>query len=1127
MNDWMAQLLTFQLYAPHVGLLLVWAMKSSGMVLFAWGVVTVLRRRSAAARCWMWRLCLAGILGLVVFEFGPAFLKRVRPKVAVEPSAVNSPSFQAAVSVIHLLRSDEEIQRLTTPREIGPGDGAAQARPPWQGPSGEPVRFAMSDLLAPWWSVVERALPWFWAGGAVLILVIQIARTVLGRAGLRKSSRPAGGRMLEIGERCARDMELRGLPGVSLSATVRSPLLVGGIRPAIYLPEAAREWAEAKLVSVFLHEMAHAKRGDFSWLQAGRLAGALFWWNPLVWWAARQMNAESEEAADDAVVLRQEGGEAYARALVEIASADPVADTSLGVSMLGYKSLEKRIQALLKENPWRGRVGKVAGWALLAAMLGLVAVGGLYVGLPTARAKAEMPPSERLSEAQGKMLERIIANTKKRLTAQRFTHVKVESMITKETGGVVKTSPLPSKMEAWNDTWTNQYRAEYRPQVSPWTDGAAPFYVRDHTQICNGRERYAYDSNDDMSGLQAKGAEPLYAPYLNISDSTRMIDILGNLLLVKVFKSSNVTYILSETTWQGEAAVKIEEKISADSTSTQTTSFIVLPGKEDFLVASELGNSRRPAPISQGTVEAVGRAADESYYPKKFRSVFQNDQSKTTTDYTVTSFEDLSELPHGILGFPKNPDDPYVAKNDRPLQREALALECVHEKTGRPVPGVEVKVLINHTKEVSLQTDAAGRVSIPLPKGEITYFSAEASHAGFAPRLVRWRKYGDPLQLPEAYQLKLFPASPIAGRVVDAEGKPIAGAEVEMYLSGGADRYSVFCDRFALCGVTTKTDAEGRWSFAEFPEVLDGLCCRISCAGYQATTDMGIADFRMTSGQTYSALRDGTSVIVLKRGAELRGVITDQAGRPVPHCHISMGKDRYGSNLPETESDEDGRYVLPGLEAGKKLVTFEAPGCMPVLQEITLPHDQPLDVVLAPGLTLRARVTMPDGKPSAGLKVNADRWKDTRTLTFSTQTDADGYFTWNGAPEEEVTFSFGACQSREFLCDLPLKAGDEVRQVVMKPALRFSGQAVDAKTGQSIRDVRVVPGCVVGAVRNIHWEKEKAQTFPDGAFDWKTDYIGLDYVFQVAAEGYKTFQTEPMGSKQNDVTQTVRLEAVQ
>lgn len=1124
MNDWMAQLLTFQLYAPHAGLLLVWAMKSGGMVLFAWGVVTMLRRRSAAARCWMWRLCLAGILGLVVFEFGPAFLKQARPKVEILPSAVNSSSFKAAARVVHFLRSDEEIQRLTTPREIGAGDGAAQVRPPWQRPGGEPVRFAMSDLLGPWWSVVERALPWLWAGGAALILVIQVGRTVLGRAWLRKSSRPAAGRMLEIGERCARDMGLRGVPRVALSATLRSPLLVGLIRPAIYLPEAAREWAEPKLVSVFLHEMAHAKRGDYPWLQAGRLVGALFWWNPLVWWAARQMNAESEEAADDAVVLRQEGGEAYARALVEIASADPVADTSLGVSMLGYKSLEKRIQALMVENAWRGRVGKAAGWLLLAAMLGLVAVGALYVGLPTARAKADVPPSERLTEAQGKMLERIIANTKKRLTAQRFTHVKVESMITKETGGVVKTSPLPSKLEAWNDTWTNQYRAEYRPQVSPWNDGAAPFYVRDHTQICNGRERYAYDSNDDMSGLQARGPEALYAPYLNVSNATLMINVLENLLRLKIFKTSSMTLILSETTWEGEPAVKIEERISPDGTATQFTSYIVVPGKEDFLVASEFRSSKRPAPVSQWKVEEIARMADGSYYPKKFQDVFRSDESKKTTDYTVTSFEDIKALPPGILDLPKNPDDPYVAKDDRPVRREALALECVNEKTGSPMPGVEVKVRVNSLASVSFQTDAAGRVSIPLPKGEITYFSAQASHAGFAPRVVQWRKYGDPLQLPEGYQLKLYPASPIAGRVVDSEGKPIAGAEVEMHLSGGPRSYSVFSDRFAL-GVATKTDADGRWSFADFPEVLDGLFYRVSRAGYQATTDLGIADFLTYSGQPYSALRDGSAVIVLQRGAELRGVITDQGGRPVPHCHISMGKDRYGSNLPKTESDAAGRYVLTGLEAGKKLVTFEAPGCMPVLKEITLPHDQPLDLVLAPGKTLRARVTMPDGNPSAGLDVSADRWKESRTLIFNTQTDADGYFTWNGAPEEEVTFSFGGCQSREFLGGLALKAGDEVRQVVMKPALRFSGQAVDARTGESIPNVRVMPGRVVGGGTNIYWDKEKAQTFPDGAFVWKTDYIGQDYVFQVEAKGYKTLQTEPMGSKQNDVTQTVRLEA--
>ena len=109
------------------------------------------------------------------------------------------------------------------------------------------------------------------------------------------------------------------------------------------------------------------------------------------------------------------------------------------------------------------------------------------------------------------------------------------------------------------------------------------------------------------------------------------------------------------------------------------------------------------------------------------------------------------------------------------------------------------------------------------------------------------------------------------------------------------------------------------------------------------------------------------------------------------------------------------------------------------------------------GLVIRGRVLHEDGTPAAGLNVGVDTWNQLRTLKFSTHTDSGGRFVWNGAPPEPVTFNFVGPRNGEFLAGLPLTAQDGEQVVLLKPALRLLGNAVDASTGKPIKPVRVVP----------------------------------------------------------------------
>jgi hypothetical protein len=96
-----------------------------------------------------------------------------------------------------------------------------------------------------------------------------------------------------------------------------------------------------------------------------------------------------------------------------------------------------------------------------------------------------------------------------------------------------------------------------------------------------------------------------------------------------------------------------------------------------------------------------------------------------------------------------------VAKEGRVQRHDSLVLKYVDEADGKPVPDVAVKVTINQQPPVVLHDDAAGVVRIPLPKEEVAYLAASGTTPGYVRKFLQWRKYGDPLQIPETYQVKM------------------------------------------------------------------------------------------------------------------------------------------------------------------------------------------------------------------------------------------------------------------------------------------------------------------------------------------------------------------------------------
>lgn len=131
---------------------------------------------------------------------------------------------------------------------------------------------------------------------------------------------------------------------VSARATV--PMTWGMLRPVVLLPNAARGWLKEHQRAVLLHELHHVRSADAVFALAARIVCALYWFNPLAWWVARRLLAESELACDDRVLVAGVRRSDYAE-LLSLAAGDGA--VALGARALGARrdGLRERIWAIV------------------------------------------------------------------------------------------------------------------------------------------------------------------------------------------------------------------------------------------------------------------------------------------------------------------------------------------------------------------------------------------------------------------------------------------------------------------------------------------------------------------------------------------------------------------------------------------------------------------------------------------------------------------------------------------------------------------------------------------------------------------------------------------------------------
>jgi beta-lactamase regulating signal transducer with metallopeptidase domain/predicted nucleic acid-binding Zn-ribbon protein len=185
------------------------------------------------------------------------------------------------------------------------------------------------------------------------------------------------------------------------------PSVFGVFHPVIVLPAHFRSWLEDRLQAVLQHETIHVIRFDWPLRIAARVARAVYWFNPLAWWATRRLDLEQELACDEEVLSLGSRASSYACHLLGIAhvAVGRPAPASAGLAMARRSHLEERIMRILSRSKHR-KVGLAV--ILPAALLTAALVPAIAAVQPTEPAPKKASPELKAALAEMEEAEKRI-----------------------------------------------------------------------------------------------------------------------------------------------------------------------------------------------------------------------------------------------------------------------------------------------------------------------------------------------------------------------------------------------------------------------------------------------------------------------------------------------------------------------------------------------------------------------------------------------------------------------------------------------------------------------------------------------------------------------------------------------
>lgn len=217
---------------------------------------------------------------------------------------------------------------------------------------------------------VTALLSALWLFGVLAAALVQGGGYLLARRRLLRDARPDLEAEAEAGQTAASLGLKRAVP-VRRSRQVRTPMVLGLLRPVLLLPE-----GQAVDEVVLCHELTHLKRLDLAYKALLVAACWLHWFNPLVWWMSRAASENLELCCDDDVAAGRDAAfrRKYGELLLSTAEEKP--GPTLSSRFGGSKQAMKDRLTNLFVKKKRGRLLACTAVAVLILVGGLVACEG-------------------------------------------------------------------------------------------------------------------------------------------------------------------------------------------------------------------------------------------------------------------------------------------------------------------------------------------------------------------------------------------------------------------------------------------------------------------------------------------------------------------------------------------------------------------------------------------------------------------------------------------------------------------------------------------------------------------------------------------------------------------------------
>ena len=213
-----------------------------------------------------------------------------------------------------------------------------------------------------------------WITGVMIMSVLTLHSLNYVRS-IKKSALPLQNQQVKtIFFNCLKELKISHSVPVYSTAFLKSPVLIGIIHPRIYIPiHLISELSPDDMRFMLLHELQHYRHKDtfIGFLMV--ISNILYWFNPFVWYALKEIHCEREIACDSAVLqmISTDEYQAYGTTLINFAEKLSSFSSPLAVGMSGnFRQMKRRILniAVFRKETLYQKIRAIAIYLLVSAV---------------------------------------------------------------------------------------------------------------------------------------------------------------------------------------------------------------------------------------------------------------------------------------------------------------------------------------------------------------------------------------------------------------------------------------------------------------------------------------------------------------------------------------------------------------------------------------------------------------------------------------------------------------------------------------------------------------------------------------------------------------------------------------